>query len=141
MCRLNAMVYMLTKCLGSMFKFNVTVNCITKNCPNSIPKFSVQAQFASSIWHTLGNAAAHCGGGGNKNWEKFDYVICWGNFAKKYIVQLGPQLNIPYPTTENFLEGSGNIARCCYNIVRLHLMATFFGAAAFCMANISNFSS
>ena len=38
-------------------KFNVSVKYATTNCPGSIPKFSVQAHCAWSIWHNLGNAA------------------------------------------------------------------------------------
>ena len=37
MSRLNDMVYMQTKCLGSMFKFNGSVKCVTKNYPDSNP--------------------------------------------------------------------------------------------------------
>ena len=61
MCRLNDKVYMKKKCLGSMFKFNVPVNCATKNWPGSIPKFSFQAQCAWFIWDTLSNAAPQWG--------------------------------------------------------------------------------
>ena len=58
MCQLNDKVFIWTKCLGSMFKFNASVNCVTKNCQGSIPKFSVQAQCACFIWHTLGNTVS-----------------------------------------------------------------------------------
>ena len=42
------------KYLGSMSKFNFSVNGVTKIFTGSIPKFNIQAQCTSTILHTLG---------------------------------------------------------------------------------------